>query len=121
MHAPRLDEVDFVRVLGGPFADGAELRDAVEMIVNGERLSELLGGLPLDVSEVRNDLAEAWLWGGRDVTVGRCVCGDVGCIGAEAQIVRRGSVVEWELPSIGRTLHLNGTELAATLRRALAD
>ena len=114
-----LDEVEFVRLVGAPFAGDKELRDVVEMVVNGERLSELLGGLPLDACEV-GGLADAWLWGGHDVTVGRCVCSSVGCIRAEAEIVRRGPVVEWVLSSIGRKFRFDGADLERELRQALA-
>ena len=68
MPAELVDEVEFVRLLGAPFAGGSELREAVEMIVNGECLSELLGGLPLDVAEMRSQ-ANAWVWGGHDVAL----------------------------------------------------
>ncbi len=56
------DEVELIRILAAPFAGDLDLRDAIEMMINGERLSELLGGLPLDASEVRAGLVDAWLW-----------------------------------------------------------
>lgn len=68
------DEVELIRILAAPFAGDLDLRDAIEMMINGERLSELLGGLPLDASEVRAGLVDTWLWGGTDVVVGRCAC-----------------------------------------------
>jgi hypothetical protein len=115
------DEVELVRLLGAPFAGGRELRDAVETIVNGDRLSELLGGAALDVDEIRDCLADAWLWGGRNVTVGRCVCGDVECIRALANINRRGPIVEWDVPSIDRTFRFLGADMERSLRRALSE
>jgi hypothetical protein len=121
VNVERFDEVEFLRVLAAPFAEGTRLRDAVEVVINGERLSEVLGGVPLDVHEVRTELASRWLWGGRDVPVGRCACGDVGCIRAEAGVVRRGSAVEWDLPSVRRRFVFDGEELERSLRLVLTD
>lgn len=121
MTSERFDEVEVLRVLAAPFAEGKQLRDAVELVVNGQRLSELLGGVPLDVDEVRTELSGRWLWGGRDVPVGRCACGEVGCIRAEAAVVRRGATVEWEVTSIGRRFLFDGEELERALRLVLTD
>ena len=119
MPARLVDEVEFIRLLGAPFAGGTELRDAVEMVVNGERLSELLGGLPLDVSEVPTNWSTRGCGAGTtSPSVG--ARGDAGCIRAQAQIVRRGPVAEWTVPSIGRKFHFDGADLERELRRALA-
>jgi hypothetical protein len=81
-----LDDIEFRRVLGAPFANGRKLRDAVEVIVNGARLSELLDGAPVDVVEVRDGVGAAWLTGGRGVLVSRCGCGGTSLCGRKARL-----------------------------------
>lgn len=122
MPEPLIDEVEVIRLLGAPFAISGDtaLRDAIEIIVNGQRLSEILGGLPLDESVART-LIDAWVWGGGGVTIGCCRCGAAGCIPDKADITRRGSIVEWVLQSEGRVFRFDGADLNRQLRRVLDE
>jgi hypothetical protein len=116
-----LDEIEFRRVLGPPFANGRTLRDAVEVIVNGARLSELLDGAPVDVVEVRSGFDAAWMEDGRSVLVSRCGCGDVDCTESRVDIQRRGDVVMWSVGAIARTFRFEAAEMARSLQVALAE
>lgn len=80
----RTDEVEIRRVLAVPFANGQELRDAVEVVINGERLSDLLDGVGIDVFQVRRELAGPWTSGGARVPVGVCGCGHSGSGAAQS-------------------------------------
>jgi hypothetical protein len=116
-----LDDIEFRRVLGAPFANGRTLRDAVEVIVNGLRLSELLEGAPVDVVEVRSGVGAAWLQDGRGVLVSRCGCGDADCTASRVDIQRRGDVVVWSMSAIAQTFRFDAEEMARSLQVALTE
>ena len=116
------DEIEFRRVLAAPFATSrnGQLRDVVDIYVNGRSLSYDAAAAPFDVSDVRSGLAERWSVGG-SVAVFNCTCGDVGCGGFEAEVFATSSEIRWRLMWIDSTLTFDRDDFMGSLRASLAE
>jgi hypothetical protein len=117
-----LDEIEFRRVLAGPSADGRQVRDAIDIEINGRSLSHLLGAAPFDVDDVRSlGLARAWSQPGSNTPILNCPCGDIGCGGFTVDVEVEGETVTWRGARLERSLSFAGPALRASLQAALAE
>ena len=116
----RRDEIEFRRGLAAPFASGSRLRDAVDIEVNGESLSRLLDGAPLDVSDlVRGNLVAAWSRNRAHVAIMNCKCGDVECGGYIVDVTATDREVTWTGPCLPRPFRFDRDALLHSLAAAL--
>lgn len=68
------DDIEFRRILAAPYANGRQLRDAVDIVVNGQSLALSLDGSPFDLEQLHHDdLPAAWSRTDRQVAILNCV------------------------------------------------
>jgi hypothetical protein len=101
------DEIEFRRVLAAPYANGRQLRDAVDIVVNGASLARTLDGSPFDVEQIHHgDLPAAWSRTAGQVPVLNCGCGDVGCGDFVVNFTADANTIRWHMDHHGRFLRL---------------
>src|SRR5262245_61659941 len=112
------DEIEFRRVRAPGYADRAERRDAVDVLVNGLSLSESLDSAPFGVRELEAmDATAAWEANGNYVPILNCVCGDVGCGGILVSVTTTETTVTWSGPT--ETYVFDRARFGESLRAAL--
>ena len=119
---PDLDEIEFRRVLASPLANGRQVRDAIDIEINGRSLSHLLGAAPFDVDDVRSlGLARSWSQPGRNTPTFTCSCGDIDCGDFKVDVDVEGENVTWRRARLERTLSFARADLRASLQAASAE
>ena len=114
------DEIEFRRVLAAPYANGRQLRDAVDIVVNGASLARTLDGSPFDVEQIHHDdLPSAWRTDGH-VAILNCGCGDVGCGDFVVNVRADATTIRWQMDHHGRSFAFDRAEFERSLRSALA-
>lgn len=117
-----LDEIEFRRILASPLADGRQVRDAIDIEINGRSLSRLLEAAPFDIDDVRSlGLARAWSQPGSNTPIFNCHCGDIDCGGFVVDIEVEGETVTWSGPKLERSLSFARAEMSTSLQAALAE
>jgi hypothetical protein len=115
------DEIEFRRVLAAPNANGRQLRDAVDIVVNGASLTRTLDGSPFDVEQIhQGDLPAAWSRTTGHVAILNCGCGDVGCGDFVVNVTADATTIRWHMDRHGRSFAFDRADFERSLRSAVS-
>ena len=112
-------DMEFRPVIAPALANGKGLREAIDIVVDGESLSEALDVAPLDRVTVQAMPQSQWFNDG-ELRPLLCQCGDPCCRDVATTVRRDGALASWTLPD-DRTVVFEVADAAESLRRALTN
>jgi hypothetical protein len=99
---------------------GDDDRDALDLLLDGESLSEELDVAPYSADEIANlDLMRRWVKPGSAVPVFNCLCGIPECGGIDADVTVSGNTIQWRLSRSGRRVQFDRQSFYDTVSTAL--
>lgn len=116
------DEIEFRRVAVGPYALGRQLRDALDIEVNGRSLSHALEGAPFDADFLLLESRwRSWSLNGARVAILTCGCGDPNCGALFIDVASNTDTIEWKSERLGFVYRFDRSEFETSLRVALTE